>query len=90
MKAAYPFYRRLRFPFFHPNFLLLLCLCLLADVALAFWQQDPILCPLLVLGYGLCTPVMAVWQVLNILHLRIADRRYNALYLRGESFREHI
>ncbi len=90
MGSAYPIYRRLRFPFFHPNFLLLACLALAVDAGLALAIMAPLAAPFMVVAYGVTTPIMTIWQVLNIVHLRIVDERYNAFFLRRESFREHV
>jgi phosphatidylglycerophosphate synthase len=88
LAASYPLYRRLRFPFFHPNLLLLLSLACVGDLALG--SHGPLCAPLLLVAYGLATPPMALWQALLIVHLRVAEERYRALYLRREPFREHV
>jgi phosphatidylglycerophosphate synthase len=90
LAASYPLYRRLRFPYFHPNFLLLLSLACGADLALGHSGRAPLAAPLLLACYGLTTPPMVLWQVLIIVHLGVGEDRYRALYQRGEPFREHV
>jgi hypothetical protein len=90
LEASHRVYRRLRFPYFHPNFLLLLSLACAADLALACFTQSPLATPWLLVFYGVTTPPMVLWQVGIILGARLPEARYRALYLRGETFREHV
>lgn len=89
-RAILPVYARLRFPFFHPNFVLgASILAALDAVACALGAGVP--CSWLeVTAFGVGTPVFVTWQVLNIVHLHIAEDRYRRAFVDEQPFREHV
>jgi len=90
LRRIHPVYARFRFPYFHPNLLLILTLVAVADVIGLARFDTPAAAMITVAFYAVTTPVYAVWQVANVIHLRIVERRYRDLYVHGRSFVEHV
>ena len=90
LEAVYFIYRRFRFPYFHPNYLMILTLGPILDIALVASGRLPLLSIFIVAFYGITAPPYVVWQILNIIHLRIPEQRYRELFVHGRKFHEHV
>lgn len=90
VRAAYPVYAALRFPFFHPNFVLGTSILAAVDAPLWYlgYGAPCLAAEVIVLGVG--TPVFVVWQVLNVVYLNLAEERYRRAFVEDRPFREHV
>lgn len=90
VRAIYPVYSALRFPFFHPNFVLGTSILAAVDAPLAWlgFGAPCLAVEVIVLGAG--TPVFVVWQVLNVVYLNLAEERYRRAFVEDRPFREHV
>lgn len=90
LMLSHPVYRRLRAPFFHPNFLMLLTGAAVCDAAaLALWGSVPV-STAVVVAYGVATPIFAIWQILHAAFTGEAERRYIALFVERTAFKAHL
>lgn len=90
VRAVYPVYAALRFPFFHPNFVLGTSILAAVDAPLWYlgYGAPCLAAEVIVLGVG--TPVFVVWQVLNVVYLNLAEERYRRAFVEDRPFREHV
>lgn len=90
IRAIYPVYAMLRFPFFHPNFVLGTSILAAVDAPLWYlgYGAPCLAAEVIVLGLG--TPVFVVWQVLNVVYLNLAEERYRRAFVEDRPFREHV
>lgn len=89
-RGVYPVYARLRFPFFHPNFVLGASILAGVDAVCCALGVGVPASLLEVTAFGVGTPVFATWQVLNIVHLHVAEERYQRAFVDELPFREHV